>query len=161
MIKSGAELEATMPNHKGIATVICFDLVSSSQLPQKIANDFIQNVVKSCLTIIKDDYNPRTMEASAYRIKEMGDGFLVSIGCPFGLAGDQSSAEKAIQLSNYFIKIVDEIGLDMGLDRQLRGIGIASGSLKGFIQLSARKNTTCMERLLYSRRAMRLCANAW
>jgi hypothetical protein len=104
-IKSGVELERTMPTGKDIAAVINFDIIESSKIRQPYAKSFIENSIKSCVSIISENYDPRNMSANGYRVKEVGDGFLCSVGYPFQTPQNRSKAECAVALALRFIYV--------------------------------------------------------
>ncbi|MDQ3232837.1 MAG: hypothetical protein M3Q07_13550, partial [Pseudobdellovibrionaceae bacterium] len=132
-IKGGVELEKTMPTGKGEAAVISFDIVESSKIQQPRAKAFIENSIKSCVSIISENYDPKQLRANGYRIKEVGDGFLCSVGYPFQLPQGMSSAECAVELSLRFIHIFQS-QVNQLLDHEpvYCSIGIALDSLEGY-----------------------------
>lgn len=103
-IKQGKDLEETMPTGKGEAVVISFDIISSSKLPKEKMGAFLELSIKSCLSIVEDSYQADRLQAKAYRIKELGDGFLCSVGFPFNLP-EGSPCQVALELSLEFIAI--------------------------------------------------------
>jgi hypothetical protein len=104
-IMDGEQLEKTMPVGKGMAAVIAFDIVSSSRADHDTMQEFLRQLFAQCYASMMKGYQPHTREASAYRIKETGDGFLCSIGYPFRTAGGQSVAEVAVSLAQEFVRI--------------------------------------------------------
>jgi hypothetical protein len=104
-IMDGEQLEKTMPVGKGLAAVIAFDIVSSSQADHDTMQEFLRQLFAQCHASMMNGYQPHTREAHAYRIKETGDGFLCSIGYPFRTVGGQSAPEVAVQLAQEFVRI--------------------------------------------------------
>jgi hypothetical protein len=104
-IMDGEQLEKTMPVGKGVAAVIAFDIVSSSQADHDTMQEFLRQLFAQCHASMMNGYQPHTQEAHAYRIKETGDGFLCSIGYPFRTVGGQSAPEVAVQLAQEFVRI--------------------------------------------------------
>lgn len=132
-IKSGTELEKTMPTGRGEAAVISFDIIESSKIQQPKAKAFIENSIKSCVSIINENYDPERLRANGYRIKEVGDGFLCSVGYPFQLPEGVAAAVCAVELSLRFIHIFQN-QVNQMLDHApvYCSIGIAMDSLEGY-----------------------------
>jgi len=104
LMKSGVQLEKTMPTGSGWACVISFDIIGSSRIDHPRAKNFLEDSLKACLSIVSLDYNPDALEARAYRIKEMGDGFLCSVGFPFQTPNDEKLEDAAVRLALDFVK---------------------------------------------------------
>jgi hypothetical protein len=132
-IKNGVELEKTMPTGKGNAAVISFDIIESSKIQQPQAKAFIENSIKSCVSIISENYDAERMQANGYRIKEVGDGFLCSVGYPFTLPAGMNSAQCAVELSLRFVQIFQS-QVNQLLDHApvYCSIGIALDTLEGY-----------------------------
>ena len=80
-----------------------------------------------------ENYSQSEFEANAYRIKEMGDGFLCSVGFPFKTPGTLSRETLAIKLSQQFISIFHDEALKLASDEKIHcAIGIASGVIEAF-----------------------------
>jgi hypothetical protein len=107
-IKNGVEIERTMPTGRAEASVISFDIVESSKIQQPLAKAFIEDCIKSCVSIISENYDAERMQANGYRIKEVGDGFLCSVGYPFQTPQNRPSAIGAVELGLRFIQIFQE-----------------------------------------------------
>ena len=140
LMKAGDELEKTMPTSPKMGIVISFDIVNSSNLKHFKLNEFLETSIRQCIDILFEDYEPELMQAKGYRIKEMGDGFLCSIGYPFSISGDQTEADLAIELADRFIGILDLATERYGFpDPVYCGIGIAMGQLQGYYPKSGTK----------------------
>ena len=110
-IRTGIELELTMPTGSGEACVLCFDIVGSSKINHEKTKDFLRNVFRRCNEAMDDGYDPNRLVASGFRIKEMGDGFICSVGYPFkslsgSMAGDGLGL--AIRFLNIFTQEVEK-----------------------------------------------------
>ncbi len=80
-----------------------------------------------------ENYSTETLSANAYRMKEMGDGFLCSVGYPFKIPNGINQAAFASQLALRFIAIFDEHTKAMDYPLPIYcAIGIAGGDLEGF-----------------------------
>jgi hypothetical protein len=104
-IMDGQQLEQTMPVGKGTAAVIAFDIVASSQVDHDTIQEFLRQLFARCHASMMKNYQPHTLQANAYRIKETGDGFLCSIGYPFKTADGKNAAELAVSLAYEFVQL--------------------------------------------------------
>jgi class 3 adenylate cyclase len=132
-MKEGAQLETTMPTGPADACVLAFDVVASSRLPSEHAKGFLEEALKSSLALLSQDYDPKTLSARGYRIKEMGDGFLCSVGYPFASPGHQRNEEAAVKLALDMITVFESVvQKHFGDHRVFCAIGIASERLESF-----------------------------
>ena len=139
MIKNGQALESTMPTNPSEACVICFDIVGSSRIRHERSKEFMRRVLLRCNQAMMESYDARDMRANAYRIKEMGDGFLCSVGYPFASATGNPTRD-AVDLAMVFYGIFLEEVEKLGYGNSLHcGIGIARGSIEGFYPESGTK----------------------
>jgi len=139
-IQKGAVLEETMPVGKGWAGVIALDIVNSSQLSHDVANAFFREYFLECEKLIMDGYDEEQMISAAYRIKEMGDGFLCSIGYPFKNEDSVSLEAAAFNLSVKFFRLFNEVAEKQNLTGKIFcAIGIALGEIEGFYPVAGTK----------------------
>lgn len=132
-MEQGHDLETTMPTAPGHACVIQLDVVNSSQIWANHRKAFLIGFLKRCHEIMMDNYDAQTMQAEAYRIKEMGDGFLCSVGYPFQLPGSANSAVHAVGIAERFIEVFRSCTDQLNHDEPVHcSIGIASGVIEGF-----------------------------
>jgi class 3 adenylate cyclase len=138
-IKSGSELESTMPTTPGRACVISFDIIGSSKIRHIQSKELFRNVFAHCNAIMSEGYDGHTLKASAYRIKEMGDGFLCSVGYPFQSL-TANPANEAIELAQRFAQVLSQDAALLGASKPIAcGIGIALDDLIGFYPESGTK----------------------
>ncbi|NRA68057.1 MAG: hypothetical protein HRU19_26480 [Pseudobacteriovorax sp.] len=132
LVKKGAALESTMPTHPGEGIVMCFDIVGSSLLHHSNLKEFFSSVIKDCTSLLTQEYCPEELSATGYRIKELGDGFLCSIGYPFEIPQGMHAEDLSCELAYQFIqKLNDNVSLyDFAFPVHCC-IGIAKGSLQG------------------------------
>jgi len=136
-MRAGKSLEETMPEGEADAAVIAFDVAASSQIKHPHVKDFLHNVMKRCELEMVANYNPDTMSSDAYRVKEMGDGFLCSIGFPFKTEKFSNPAQGAWELSNRFVKAFHEVEKDFAYHEPLFcGIGIAIDKIEAYFPSS-------------------------
>jgi class 3 adenylate cyclase len=133
LIKDGHPLEKTMPTDGGTAAVISFDIIDSSKMVHEETNVFLRNIFHRCYEAMMRNYDPVALTANAYRIKELGDGFLCSVGYPFKTPNEQRKSITAMNLVREFQKIFEEEVAKLDYPRPVYfGIGIALGDIKGF-----------------------------
>lgn len=139
MIKNGQPLEMTMPTNPSEACVICFDIVRSSQIRHEKSKEFLRRILLRCNKAMMDGYDRGEMKANAYRIKEMGDGFLCSVGYPF-TSPSGNLAQDAVDIARVFYRIfLEEVELFDYSEALHCGIGIAMGPIEGFYPESGTK----------------------
>jgi class 3 adenylate cyclase len=131
-IEQNIPLEETMPRSHGEACVISFDVIESSKIEHIKVKEFFRNVFRRCNEIMIENYDPETLTSNAFRIKEMGDGFLCAVGYPFKSPTD-NPANDAIVLAYRFKNILSEEAKILERDDPVCcGIGIALDTLQGF-----------------------------
>ncbi|HYX38405.1 MAG TPA: 7TM diverse intracellular signaling domain-containing protein, partial [Oligoflexus sp.] len=132
-MEQGHALETTMPTTPGWACVIQLDIVNSSQIWSTDRKEFLISFLKGCHEIMMRNYDAATMQADAYRIKEMGDGFLCSVGYPFALPQTSNCALAAIEIAESFIIVFRRYVKRLNHAEPVYcSIGIAAGDIEGF-----------------------------
>lgn len=133
MMEQGIELEKTMPCGSGKGCAIFFDIIASSKVEHERAQALFRETFGRCSELMMDHYNPERMECNAFRINEMGDGFLCSIGYPFQAPGGRANAEVALELAYRFVETFEENVRTLDYTNPIHcSIGIASGELESF-----------------------------
>ncbi len=133
LIKSGSSLEHTMPTGQSEACVIAFDTVGSSKIDRKKARAFLNDAFALCYRDMLAGYDQKKMEASAYRLKEVGDGFFCSVGFPFQTPDGQSPADLALKLALQFSKNFHAEAVRHGFIRMPQAsISIAFGEVEAY-----------------------------
>lgn len=133
LIESGRSLEQTMPTEKAEAAVIVFDIISSSRLNHENTKKFIRNLFNRCYQSMMGHYDPEAGSADAYRIKELGDGFLCSVGYPFKTPQNRQKSVTAIKLIDDFTRIFSEEVQKFDYPAPIYfSIGVALGEIHGF-----------------------------
>ena len=82
-----------------------------------------------------EDYDSKKKRSNGFRIKEMGDGFLCSVGYPFDVPGKDGVANWALQLAKRFVEIFDQHCSDKNIERTCC-IGISYGEIEGYFPSS-------------------------
>ncbi|MFW7379784.1 MAG: 7TM diverse intracellular signaling domain-containing protein [Oligoflexus sp.] len=131
IIKNNRTINETMPLSSAKACVIAFDIQNSSLIGHSQHAEFFANVIKACYSYMNLNYDEHKLSANAYMIKEMGDGFICSIGFPFRCEG--SVFAKAIELTEKFVSIINQESKSYFPDRQVYcGMGVAYSDVTGF-----------------------------
>ncbi|HET9238254.1 MAG TPA: 7TM-DISM domain-containing protein [Oligoflexus sp.] len=131
-VRKGEHLEDTMPTHPDQALVISFDIIGSSKLKDKSARMLFREVFARCNEMMLEGYDGSGLKSRAYRIKEMGDGFLCSVGYPFA-ALSPNPAREAVVLAQRFADVLAEVVQTMKFQEKVAcGIGIAWDTITGF-----------------------------
>ncbi|MFW7379819.1 MAG: 7TM diverse intracellular signaling domain-containing protein [Oligoflexus sp.] len=137
MMKTGLNLEDTMPVGKSKATVIVFDIIASAKIRASNKQDFFQEVFATCYRHMMQEYHQEEYRGGAYRLKELGDGFICSVGFPFLLPQQEKRNEFAVALALDFVKIFHELSHKMLAEEACYcSIGIAEGHVSGFYPAS-------------------------
>ncbi len=141
MIKSGDQLEETMPVEKGRAIINVFDVQNSSEIKHERTKSFFLDVFRAFSQICMMGYQHNPLKSRAFRLKETGDGFISSIGYPF-LADDPNSlADHAISTALIMFKAFNEEVKRFGYATPIKGaMGLAFNSVQGTFQSSGIKS---------------------
>jgi class 3 adenylate cyclase len=132
-------IEETMPVYTDQACVLSFDIIGSSKIQHVNSKRFFRNVFAQCNEVMSVGYDGVNLKANAYRIKEMGDGFLCSVGYPFSAMSD-NPANDAIGLAKEFAKILRAEAKSLHSDFPIAcGIGIALDTITGFYPVTGTK----------------------
>ena len=131
-IQEGKSLEQTMPVGMGQACVLAFDVIASSQIKDsnfvKAWEAFLQNA----RTMLMDSYDGDHLVSLGYMIKEMGDGFLCSVGYPFEYPSETReycAINLAERLMSAFHSHMQSLQSGEAIDCS---IGIATGSVEAY-----------------------------
>ncbi len=132
-IASGLEIEKTMRVGTADAVVLAFDIVGSSRLKHPGLSDAIERMMGRCYEAMSEGYDAVNMHSRAYRVKEMGDGLLCSVGFPFPTGARNCNSSVAVALAVDFMRIFKEEFEKLNLEIDaFCGIGIAKGQVEGF-----------------------------
>lgn len=138
-IRKGEWLENTMPTEKQNAVVICFDIQNSGKIGYTANRDFFEMLLRECHLIILENYDGTNLTADAFMLKELGDGFLCSVGFPF--SGFKVPEVAAIELSERFIQVFNRVAsLKFGPSRVFCSLGLAMGEVGGFFPAAGLKH---------------------
>jgi class 3 adenylate cyclase len=136
MIQDGQPIEQTMPTGLDTACVLSFDVMNSSKIKSEGFNEIMDEFISDCRELMMRGYDGNSLKSTAFMIKEMGDGFLCSVGFPLKQLGS-SKAECAIELA---LQIIDKFSsLNAKLDAPTPiycCIGVAMGQVKSYFSKS-------------------------
>ena len=115
MLETHFSLSETMLLKKTEACLGEFDIIDSSQIKEvNTYHDINSRIFKECYRKILLNYRMNPSEpnrpfSDGHVVKEMGDGFIYSVGFPFKVPGPgQKDVDIAFELARYFIKVFDE-----------------------------------------------------
>ena len=141
MIKSGDELESTMPVEKGLAIINVFDVQRSSEIKHERTKSFYLDVFRAFSQICMHGYQHNPLKSRAFRLKETGDGFISSIGYPFLSDDSESLADHSIDTALIMFKAFNEEVRRFDYTRPIKGVmGLAYNSVQGTFQSSGIKS---------------------
>ncbi len=136
LIQKGEPIERTMPTGLDTACVLSFDVIGSSKVKNEGFNDLFEEFMADCRELMMRGYDGQTFTSNGYMIKEMGDGFLCSVGFPMSQLG-HSKSECAVELAR---EIISRFAL---LNEKLDGptpiyccIGVAMGQVRSYFSKS-------------------------
>lgn len=132
-IKAGDSLEDTMPCGLGRGCAIVFDIQGSSQIKHPLVKEMLGATLRACEEVLIENYTSQPLSSNGYRIKELGDGFVCSVGFPFKQPDSQNMFDLAVDLVHRFQQIVDLKLKEFNYnDPVYSGAGIAYGEMEGF-----------------------------
>ncbi len=131
-IWDGKSLSQTMPLGMQNAFILVFDVVASSKMQLSDPRAFLSGIFRECSQLLMKNYQPEYLKANGYRIKEMGDGFICSVGFPFG-NNSENQADHSIELAHEFVRIFEKHVEACGVGQTIQcAIGIAYGPVEAF-----------------------------
>ena len=137
-IKRGSRIEDTMPIGENEACVISFDIIGSSKVKHEAFADLIEDFMGKCRNQLMEGYDEKTLVSSGYMIKEMGDGFICSVGFPFKQTGELKSV-CAVKLAEQMINEFSSMVIKMGASSPVYCCaGVAKGLVRSYFSKSGR-----------------------
>jgi class 3 adenylate cyclase len=136
-IQAGEQLESCMPVGEAEAVVLVFDIVGSSKLQSPEFRLALEACMGQLHERIHKGYNPDTLEACAYRLKEMGDGLICTVGFPYLLPEPKQMEEVAVELAEDLCLIFHRAMASYSPQQEIYcGIGLVKGKIEGFFPSS-------------------------
>jgi class 3 adenylate cyclase len=136
MVQKGQSIETTMPTGTDIACVLSFDVINSSKVKSEGFNELMEEFLSDCRDLMMRGYDGESLTSAGYMIKEMGDGFLCSVGFPLKQLG-QSKAECAVDLARQIISRFAQVNEQLDAPTPLHCcIGVAMGQVKSYFSQS-------------------------
>ena len=122
-----------MPVGSSQATVLTFDIVESSKVTHPGFPSAVESIMGHCYELAMQGYDAEKLCARAYRVKEMGDGLICTVGFPLPLCLASDSEEVALELAEDCAAIFKEEMEKLDLDYSVYySIGITQGVLEGY-----------------------------
>jgi class 3 adenylate cyclase len=136
MVQKGQSIETTMPTGTDIACVLSFDVINSSKVKSEGFNELMEEFLSDCRDLMMRGYDGQSLTSAGYMIKEMGDGFLCSVGFPLKQLG-QSKAECAVDLARQIISRFAQLNERLDAPTPLHCcIGVAMGQVRSYFSQS-------------------------
>ncbi|HYX32963.1 MAG TPA: 7TM diverse intracellular signaling domain-containing protein [Oligoflexus sp.] len=136
MIQKGLPIETTMPAGLDIACVLSFDVMDSSKVKSEGFSEIMEEFLADCRELMMRGYDGNTLTSAGYMIKEMGDGFLCSVGFPLKQLGS-SKAECAVELARQIIDRFTRLNEKLDAPSPVYCcIGVAMGQVKTYFSKS-------------------------
>jgi len=140
LLRSGTKLENCMPIGEQEAVVLVFDVVGSS----KVVHPGFRKALDLCMArfyeAINQGYHAQRLEATGYRVKEMGDGMICTVGFPFKVPAGKNPDSVALHLAEQMCSIFHQEMARLNLDKPIYcGIGLARGLVEGFFPRAGQK----------------------
>ncbi|NRA63198.1 MAG: hypothetical protein HRU19_01875 [Pseudobacteriovorax sp.] len=131
-IRQGINIESTMPVGDSNACVLAFDVIASSQVNDSSFAERWETFMQKVRTIMMHKYDETQMVSTGYIIKEMGDGFLCSVGYPFVQPTD-SPEDFCVQLADTLVRLFHQEMDGMSETNPIHcSVGIAKGPVKAY-----------------------------
>lgn len=135
LIQAGEHLEDTMPVSEARAIVSVFDIQNSSVIRSE-PPEFFREIFRALCQVCSEGYEYNPLRARAFRLKEMGDGFISSIGYPFSITAP-SLPDHAIETAFKMFKAFEGAVIAAGYKHPLKAaIGLAWNDVQGTFQTS-------------------------
>jgi len=136
-IKSGDQLETTMPVEKGQAIINVFDIQSSSSIKHERTQDFFLEVFRAFSQICMMGYQHNPLSSRAFRLKEMGDGFISAIGYPFLTDDTHTLSDHAVETALLMFRAFNSEVHRFAYGYPIKAaMGLAFNSVQGTFQSS-------------------------
>ncbi len=131
-IWDGQPLDRTMPIGVSKAYCLVFDVIGSSKLPLSDPRQFLSSVFHECSALMMQRYDGLRLVANAYRVKEMGDGFLCTVGFPFA-SPEAQEADHTLWLAFEFMRIFHQKAAKIQAAVPMHcAVGIARGPVEAY-----------------------------
>jgi hypothetical protein len=112
-------------------------MIGSSRIDREKARAFLNDAFALCYRDMLVGYDQKKLVASAYRLKEVGDGFFCSVGFPFQTPEGQSPADLAFKLALQFSKNFHAEALRHGFLRPPQAsIAITFGEVEAYYPIA-------------------------
>lgn len=131
-IEHGHQLEQTMPLGKHQAIIITFDIVASSKIQFPFFENARRSFLKKAEQIMMIAYDPYKLQSNAYLLKELGDGFICSVGFPFAAPGQSTIYTTAEAICQQFAALFQSEIRDYAENNVHCAMGMGFGEIQGY-----------------------------
>ncbi len=134
------KVEQSMPAGRGQCTCLSFDIIGSSKVESPNFQAAVDRFMGKCWDVLHQNYDPDELRACAFRVKTAGDGFIASVGFPFGLPkySAKTAHVLAVELAEQIIIIWQEEMRAANLDVH-GSVGVACGEVQGYFPVAGPK----------------------
>jgi hypothetical protein len=137
-IREGRKVEETMPVGKKDACILSFQIVGGAALMNENYEEAMENFMVRCRQLLMEHYDPMRFCCDAHIIREMGDGFLCSVGYPFHHIGRLKS-DAAVELAARLIRQFEDFVVRLDAPQRIYcSVGIVHGLVKSDFSRSGR-----------------------
>jgi hypothetical protein len=133
-IAQGRNIESTLPSKQGFGCCLLFEIIESQAIKHEFAQECFRKIFGQFSLCLRESYDLNAHTAKGYRIVELNDRFVCTVGFPFSLPhSGLRTAEIALDLADQFIAIFEESIKQLDYPKPIRYcISIAAGELEGF-----------------------------
>lgn len=136
LIQQGHSLEDTMPTGSREACVLAFDVIESSNIRDENFLEYFEDFMAFARTLMMEGYDPDKLISRAYMVKEMGDGFICTIGFPFK-STETNSSEGVVGIADILMKEFEtRVASRISTQQVNCCVGIAQGEVRAYFSKS-------------------------
>lgn len=140
MIHEGNKIENTMPVGQKNAYCTVLDVIGSSKIFHENFPIALEKFFGRCFEIMNEGYDEAKLLNTAYRVKDLGDGFIATTGFPFSVPSTRSGAVVSVEMATRFVEEFHSHMETLEYGSPIScAIGIAFGDLEGYFPTSGTK----------------------
>jgi hypothetical protein len=137
MIEAGDKVADTMPVGVAEAAVISFDTIASTKVNHPHFQIALEQTFVKCHELMTANYSSSPLTSNAFLVKNVGDGFICTVGYPFATPNGHIKEELAFELALSFSGIFREQMERLSYPEPLCcAIGISSGKVESYFPVS-------------------------
>ncbi|MFW7381531.1 MAG: hypothetical protein ACOH5I_22170 [Oligoflexus sp.] len=132
-ISDGNLLESTMPVEQGFGACLLFEIIDSDKIQHEMAQKLLREIFAKFSLIARENYDATNMQSNAFRIIELNNRFVCTVGFPFRCPDSQRPSMIALQIARKFIEVFHKEIDDFDYPQPIHcSVAIASGAFEGF-----------------------------